>query len=144
MRAPRALPGGRLDAHKRKPYSLTGPNHRCGRYHVRGEDDAHRADVRTQTVSREGDGSLAPVCDTATLKGTPGPHRTQQESSHPHDCPFDPTRTELYAANQGSDTIVAFRVDQLGLPAPAVGSPEGLRYLEAGAPTQVPFGDNLA
>src|SRR5437867_3386326 len=32
------------------------------------------------------DGSLAPSSDLATMTGTPGPHETQQESSHPHHC----------------------------------------------------------
>jgi 6-phosphogluconolactonase (cycloisomerase 2 family) len=100
------------------------------------------------------DGSLGPVSDLETLVGAPGPHRTQQESSHPHQCPFDPLRvrieprsivicatdkgtgmltvvgweptrgrtpryfgldpsgTTLYAANQNSDTVVIFAINQ--------------------------------
>jgi 6-phosphogluconolactonase len=36
------------------------------------------------------DGSLAPRSDLVALQGQPGPHPTEQTSSHPHHNPFDP------------------------------------------------------
>jgi 6-phosphogluconolactonase (cycloisomerase 2 family) len=57
------------------------------------------------------DGSLAPRSDLATLSGTPGPHRTQQESSHPHHCPFDRTGRFIVVPDKGLDKIFAYRLD---------------------------------
>ena len=57
------------------------------------------------------DGSLAPVSDLATMTGTPGPHRTQQESSHPHHCPFDRTGRFIVVPDKGLDTIFVYRLD---------------------------------
>jgi 6-phosphogluconolactonase len=57
------------------------------------------------------DGSLAPRSDLATLSGTPGPHRTQQESSHPHHCPFDRTGRFILVPDKGLDKIFAYRLD---------------------------------
>ena len=57
------------------------------------------------------DGSLGPRSDLATLSGTPGPHRTQQESSHPHHCPFDPTGRVVVVPDKGLDKVFVFRVD---------------------------------
>jgi len=57
------------------------------------------------------DGSLAPLSDLATLRGTPGPHRTQQESSHPHHCPFDPSGRFIVVPDKGLDKVFVFRLD---------------------------------
>src|SRR5207245_1577648 len=57
------------------------------------------------------DGSLAPLSDLATLMGTAGPHRTQQESSHPHHCPFDPSGRFIVVPDKGLDKVFVFRVD---------------------------------
>jgi 6-phosphogluconolactonase len=57
------------------------------------------------------DGSLAPVSDRATMTGTPGPHRTQQESSHPHHCPFDRTGRFIVVPDKGLDRIFVYRLD---------------------------------
>ena len=57
------------------------------------------------------DGSLAPLSDLATLTGTPGPHRTQQESSHPHHCPFDPTGRFIIVPDKGLDKVFVYRLD---------------------------------
>jgi len=58
-----------------------------------------------------GDGSLGPRRDLAALTGTPGPHRTQQESSHPHHCPFDRSGRVIVVPDKGLDKIFVFRVD---------------------------------
>jgi 6-phosphogluconolactonase len=57
------------------------------------------------------DGTLGPRADLATLSGTPGPNRTQQESSHPHHCPFDRTGRLVVVPDKGLDKIFVFRVD---------------------------------
>ena len=57
------------------------------------------------------DGSLGPRSDLATLSGTPGPHRTQQESSHPHHCPFDRTGRLVIVPDKGLDKVFVYRVD---------------------------------
>jgi 6-phosphogluconolactonase (cycloisomerase 2 family) len=57
------------------------------------------------------DGSLAPLSDLATLTGTRGPHRTQQESSHPHHCPFDPGGRFIVVPDKGLDKVFVYRLD---------------------------------
>jgi len=57
------------------------------------------------------DGSLAPLSDLATLTGTPGPHRTQQESSHPHHCRFDPSGRFIVVPDKGLDKVFVYRLD---------------------------------
>jgi 6-phosphogluconolactonase len=57
------------------------------------------------------DGSLAALADLATLTGTPGPHKTEQLSSHPHHCPFDPTRKFIVVPDKGLDKVFVFRID---------------------------------
>jgi 6-phosphogluconolactonase len=57
------------------------------------------------------DGSLAALSDLATLKGTPGPHRVEQPGSHPHHCPFDPTRRFIVVPDKGLDKVFVFRLD---------------------------------
>jgi 6-phosphogluconolactonase (cycloisomerase 2 family) len=60
------------------------------------------------------DGSLAPLSDRATLTGTPGPHRTQQESSHPHHCSFDPSGRFIVVPDKGLDKVFVYRLDTAG------------------------------
>jgi 6-phosphogluconolactonase len=72
------------------------------------------ANYATGTVALlpiEGDGSLGARRDLVTLTGTPGPHRTQQESSHPHDCPFDRTGRFVVVPDKGLDKVFVYRVD---------------------------------
>jgi len=57
------------------------------------------------------DGSLGPLSDLALTKGEPGPHRTQQESSHPHHCPFDRTGRYIVVPDKGLDRIFLYRLD---------------------------------
>jgi len=60
------------------------------------------------------DGSLAALTDLATLKGTPGPHRVEQPGSHPHHCPFDPSRKWIVVPDKGLDKVFVFRLDTAG------------------------------
>ena len=57
------------------------------------------------------DGSLAALADLASMKGEPGPHRTQQESPHPHDCPFDRTGRYIVVPDKGLDRVFLYRLD---------------------------------
>jgi 6-phosphogluconolactonase len=57
------------------------------------------------------DGSLAPISDLATLTGTPGPHRTEQASSHPHHCPFDRSGRFIVVPDKGLDKVFVYRLD---------------------------------
>jgi len=57
------------------------------------------------------DGSIGAISDLATMTGDPGPHRTQQESSHPHDCPFDRSGRFIVVPDKGLDRIFLYRLD---------------------------------
>jgi 6-phosphogluconolactonase (cycloisomerase 2 family) len=62
-------------------------------------------------MPRNEDGSLGPVSDRAAMTGEPGPHRTQQESSHPHHCPFDRAGRFIVVPDKGLDKIFVYRLD---------------------------------
>jgi 6-phosphogluconolactonase len=57
------------------------------------------------------DGSIAAICDLATISGTPGPHKTEQPGPHPHHCPFDPSAKFIVVPDKGVDAIFVFRLD---------------------------------
>jgi 6-phosphogluconolactonase (cycloisomerase 2 family) len=57
------------------------------------------------------DGSLAPRSDLVDLPGAPGPHPTQQTSSHPHHNPFDPQGHFLLVPDKGLDRVFVFGLD---------------------------------
>jgi 6-phosphogluconolactonase (cycloisomerase 2 family) len=57
------------------------------------------------------DGSLGTVTDVFTLRGKPGPHRTEQTSSHPHDVVFEPRGRSLVVPDKGFDATFVFRLD---------------------------------
>jgi 6-phosphogluconolactonase (cycloisomerase 2 family) len=90
------------------------------RYAAHGDGDvvsAFRRDEATVTVAVlpiRTDGSLGPVSDLATLSGTPGPHPTQQQSSHPHDIVFDPRGRFVVVPDKGLDATFVFALDGAG------------------------------
>ncbi len=57
------------------------------------------------------DGSLGERCDLAMMTGEPGPHRTQQTSSHPHHCPFDRAGRYIVVPDKGLDKVFVYRID---------------------------------
>ena len=57
------------------------------------------------------DGSLGVRTDLVTLTGEPGPHRTEQTSSHPHQCVFDPAGRFMVVPDKGLDRVCVFRLD---------------------------------
>ena len=62
-------------------------------------------------VPIEKDGTLGPRSDLASLPGDPGPNRTQQASSHPHDAVFDPSGRFIAVPDKGLDRVFVFRLD---------------------------------
>jgi len=57
------------------------------------------------------DGSLGPATDLAALPGKPGPHRTQQPYSQPHDIVFDPRDRYIVVPDKGLDAAFVFSLD---------------------------------
>jgi 6-phosphogluconolactonase len=58
------------------------------------------------------DGSLTDQHQLMPLAGEPGPHPTEQTSSHPHDVVFDPSVRFVLVPDKGLDRIFVFRFDQ--------------------------------
>ena len=56
-------------------------------------------------------GALGPRTDLVTLIGTPGPHRTEQNTSHPHDVRFDRAGRLVLVPDKGFDKTFVFRLD---------------------------------
>jgi 6-phosphogluconolactonase len=59
----------------------------------------------------QADGSLGARADSVKLPGDPGPHKTDQASSHPHDAPFDPSGRFIVVPDKGLDRVFVFRLD---------------------------------
>jgi 6-phosphogluconolactonase len=62
-------------------------------------------------VTRNGDGTLGAIADTVTLKGTLGPHRTEQQFAKPHQVAFDPAERFIVVPDKGLDQVFTFRLD---------------------------------
>ena len=99
------------------------------------------ANYATGTVALlpiEQDGSLGPRSDLATLTGTLGPHRTQQETSHPHHCPFDRTGRFVVVPDKGLDKVFVYRLDtSRGTLVP--GTPAGVASRAGAGPRHADF-----
>jgi 6-phosphogluconolactonase len=84
------------------------------------------------------DGSLGPFSDLATMTGEPGPHRTQQTSSHPHHSPFDPSGRYIVVPDKGLDRTFLYRLDvERGKLVP--GTPPSVASRAGAAPRHVDF-----
>ena len=57
------------------------------------------------------DGSLKDHHQLLALPGEPGPHKTEQASSHPHDAVFDPSGRFVLVPDKGLDRVFVFRFD---------------------------------
>jgi 6-phosphogluconolactonase len=57
------------------------------------------------------DGSLKDQHQLVALEGKPGPHKSQQASSHPHDVAFDPSGRFVLVPDKGLDRIFIFCFD---------------------------------
>ena len=58
------------------------------------------------------DGGLAPYRTLTPVTGTLGPHRVQQRNMAPHHIPLDRQGRFFYVPCKGSDSIVAYRLDE--------------------------------
>jgi 6-phosphogluconolactonase (cycloisomerase 2 family) len=58
------------------------------------------------------DGTLADQIQLAKLPGEPGPHRTEQTGSHPHEVVFDPSGRFLMVPDKGLDRVFVFHFDE--------------------------------
>jgi 6-phosphogluconolactonase (cycloisomerase 2 family) len=57
------------------------------------------------------DGTLGPYPTLTTIKGTLGPHRTEQKNVRPHHNPIDRQGRFFYVPNKGADSIITYRID---------------------------------
>ena len=57
------------------------------------------------------DGSLKDQQQLLALPGEPGPHKTQQPSSEPHDVVFDPSGRFVLVPDKGLDRVFVFRFE---------------------------------
>jgi 6-phosphogluconolactonase (cycloisomerase 2 family) len=57
------------------------------------------------------DGSLGPASDLVELTGEPGPHPTEQTSSHPHHIAIDPAGRFVLVPDKGLDRVFDFRLE---------------------------------
>src|SRR5229473_2101320 len=95
----------------------------------------------------QADGSLGPLSDLAALPGKPGPHRTEQASSHPHDIVFDQRERFIVVPDKGLDATFVFSLDAASgklVPAasPSVASRPGAGPRHAGFHPAKPYASN--
>jgi 6-phosphogluconolactonase len=57
------------------------------------------------------DGALRDQHQLIPLPGEPGPHKVEQQSSHPHDIVFDPSGRFVLVPDKGLDRVFVFRFD---------------------------------
>jgi 6-phosphogluconolactonase (cycloisomerase 2 family) len=84
------------------------------------------------------DGSIAPHSDHLAMVGYPGPHPTEQRSSHPHHIPYDPAGKYFIVPDKGFDRVYIFTVDEAtGKMVP--GDPPSLISAAGSAPRHAAF-----
>jgi 6-phosphogluconolactonase len=57
------------------------------------------------------DGTLGPYPTLTAVKGTLGPHRTEQKNARPHHNPLDRQGRFFYVPTKGADSVITYRVD---------------------------------
>ncbi|CAN5405470.1 hypothetical protein BH10PSE6_BH10PSE6_08590 [soil metagenome] len=57
------------------------------------------------------DGTLGPYPTLTTVKGTLGPHRTEQKNVRPHHNPLDRQGKFFYLPTKGADSVITYRLD---------------------------------
>ncbi len=60
----------------------------------------------------EKDGALGPYTTLTTVKGTPGPHRREQNNIRPHHNPLDREGRHFFLPCKGGDVVIAYRLDK--------------------------------
>ena len=84
------------------------------------------------------DGSLRDQHQLIALPGEPGPHKTEQPRSHPHDVAFDPAGRFVLIPDKGLDRVFVFRFDAAsGRLAPA--EPDGVQARPGAGPRHLAF-----
>lgn len=132
--------------------SLLGTQDAKGKNGVRlGVDAGNRfvvcANYASGTVAVlpiQADGSLGAATDLAALPGKPGPHRTQQPYSQPHDIVFDPRDRFIVVPDKGLDATFVFSLDVaigklVPAAAPSVASRSGAGPRHAGFHPAKPY-----
>lgn len=84
------------------------------------------------------DGSLGGPSDCSRIAGEPGPHRTQQLGSHPHQIVHDPRGVFVLAPDKGLDRISVFRQD-MSTGALIVHAPQPAKSRSGSAPRHLVF-----
>lgn len=88
------------------------------------------------------DGSLNDQHQLVALAGKPGPHKSEQTSSHPHDVAFDPSGRFVLVPDKGLDCIFVFRFDvATGRLAPA--EPDCVKSRAGAGPRHLAFHPTL-
>jgi 6-phosphogluconolactonase len=102
---------GRLSAINSQPAGGIDPSHLSvdpsGRFLV----TANYVSGTVGLLRINDDGALEAPADVATTKGELGPHRTEQPTPHPHQCPFDPSGRFLVVPDKGLDRLFVFHID---------------------------------
>jgi 6-phosphogluconolactonase (cycloisomerase 2 family) len=81
--------------------------HPAGRFVVL----ANYATGQVAVLPVDGGGKLSEPSHVVTLTGEPGPHRVEQNSSHPHHVIFDPSGRYVLVPDKGRDRIFVFHFD---------------------------------
>ena len=88
------------------------------------------------------DGSLKDQHQLMALPGEPGPHKTEQPSSHPHDVVFDPAGRFVLVPDKGLDRVFVFRFDAAsGRLSPA--EPDSVKTRPGAGPRHLAFHPKL-
>lgn len=94
------------------------------------------------TLPIRSDGSLGSIAGDIGFPGTPGPHRTQQLGSQPHQAKFDPTGRWLVVANRGLDRVFVLTMDP-STGALALNDPGWVQVREITGPRHIAFNPAL-
>lgn len=110
----RTHPDGKLEELGTQPTLGTNPAHICldpsGRFAL----VANHTSGSVVTLPVLPDGSLGPVAAQLKFTGIPGPHRTDQQGSKPHQVVFSPTGDYFAVPDKGLDTIFTCRLSAAG------------------------------
>jgi 6-phosphogluconolactonase (cycloisomerase 2 family) len=93
------------------------------------------------TFQLQDDGSIGPMRDSVSLAGPIGPHRVEQNFSHPHDIPFDRAGRFVVVPDKGLDRVFSYRIDANGKFIP--GNPAFVATRSGSGPRHVDFHPTL-
>ncbi len=105
------LANGKLSALNREPCGGTNPVHLAVDKSNQFLVVSNYTSGSVAVMPIKPDGALGQLTDLVVLEGTPGPHRTQQASAHPHHNPFDADGRFILVPDKGLDRVFVFRLD---------------------------------